>query len=147
MAAISPSAVVFGVPAPRPALSVLGQPLVDQIRGLPGTSTDLAMGHLPFDLGNPLVCVVVLWSAIAVSVALWWMVRGLTLWLKKPRSPKPQAVPTLTTDDLMEHARETFKKRIVWIDQSDLPADAKKHARNEAERQYMREVKEVLRCQ
>lgn len=70
----------------------------------------------------------------------------MTLWLQKPRTRRPRSVAPLTAEERMEQARETFKKRVGCIDRSDLPADAKRHARREAERQYIRDVDEVLRC-
>ena len=147
MASISSIGVVPRLSRPCIARVVLAQSLALSDELFQGIRPALDVDYIPFDLADLVVCVVVLWSAVAASVALWWLVRGLTIWLQKP--PKPKAtkpVPPVTTEDLMERVRETFKNRVRHIEQSDLPPDAKKQAKQEAERQYMRDVSEVLQC-
>lgn len=139
-------AVVPVIPAPRLFVLAVEETLGDRLAWARSLRDRLVNSDLKLDMGDLVRGLVVLWLSFAVGLALWWLVRGVTLWLQKPRAKKVPPVTPPTTDELMERARETFKTRIKCIDESDLPNDAKKQARQDAERRYMHEVNEVLQC-
>jgi len=103
--------------------------------------------HIPTYLADPLLYLVVLWVSFAGGLALWWVVRGITIWIKEPRVQKSKPIPSPTAQERMTQATDRYTLRLELIDLSALADDARKQARQEAERQYMAEVKEVLRCQ
>jgi len=64
---------------------------------------------------------------------------------RQPEPVPPAPVP-LTVEERVEQIGRAYAERRRLIEMSELPPDAKKHALREAEKTYMWEIDEAMKC-
>jgi hypothetical protein len=129
------------------ALLVMAETLGGQECVFENMDFNLAMDYFAVDLDHLLVCLVVLWAAVAVTVLLWWLIRGLTIWMKQPPKVQPPVpIPQPTIEEQIDEAKKTFEARLALLARSGLPKDASKQAEKELEMEYLWNVAQLLGC-
>jgi len=145
MAALSAISLVVGFSGPWHSRVVVESTTRFHLPHAIARGVSLVVDYLAPVVAHPLVCVVVLWLAVAGGTFLWFVSRALTDWLGRPRCRRVPPATSPTHEELLAKASEIYQLQVKLIEQSALPDDAKKHAKREAEKRYMWEIAEIVK--